>query len=89
MPGSDVDILLNRVLPGAPAGLLVHIHDIFLPWDYPEDWAPRFYSEQYVVAAYLFGGADGDEVLDAELVQSQTLRIGHHSRYRLVLGFGM
>ena len=28
MPGTDVDILLNRVLPVLPAGVLMHIHDV-------------------------------------------------------------
>jgi len=35
MPGSDVDFLINRLLPGLPPGVLVHLHDIFLPDDYP------------------------------------------------------
>ena len=41
MPGSDVDILLNRVLPRLPSGTLIHIHDIFLPFDYPAIWGWR------------------------------------------------
>ena len=35
MPGSDVDFLLNQILPALPAGVLVHVHDIFLPDGYP------------------------------------------------------
>jgi hypothetical protein len=57
MPGSDVDFLLTRVLPALPAGVLVHVHDIFLPDDYPADWAWRGYNEQLAVAALLAGGA--------------------------------
>ena len=57
MPGSDVDILLNRVLPNAPAGLLVHIHDIFLPFDYPAIWGWRAYNEQQGVVPMLTSGA--------------------------------
>ena len=56
MPGSDVDILLNRVLPRLPAGVLVHIHDIFLPFDYPSIWGWRAYNEQQGVGALLTGG---------------------------------
>ena len=56
MPGTDVDLLLNRVLPALPAGALVHFHDIFLPDPYPEDWAWRGYNEQLGVAALLIGG---------------------------------
>jgi hypothetical protein len=57
MPGSDVDILLNRVLPLAPAGTLVHIHDIFLPFDYPSIWGWRAYNEQQGVVPLLATGA--------------------------------
>lgn len=56
MPGSDVDDLLNRVLPDLPAGALVHIHDVFLPDDYPPSWAWRGYNEQLGVAPLLTGG---------------------------------
>ena len=56
MPGSDVDRLLCHVLPDLPAGVLVHIHDIFLPDDYPADWDWRGYNEQSAVAALLAGG---------------------------------
>ena len=53
MPGSDVDLLLNRVLPRLPAGVLVHIHDIFLPFDYPPIWGWRAYNEQQGVLPLL------------------------------------
>ena len=57
MPGSDVDFLLGRVLPVLPSGVLVHIHDIFLPDDYPAAWDWRGYNEQQGVIALLQGGA--------------------------------
>ncbi|MFZ1415172.1 MAG: class I SAM-dependent methyltransferase [Defluviicoccus sp.] len=57
MPGSDVDMLLNRVLPLLPAGAIVHVHDIFLPDPYPAAWAWRGYNEQQGVAALLQGSA--------------------------------
>lgn len=56
MPGSDVDILLGRVLPALPAGVWVHVHDIFLPDDYPSDWSWRGYNEQLGVLALITGG---------------------------------
>lgn len=56
MPGTDVDVALNRVLPRLPAGVLTHIHDIFLPAPYPVRWAWRGYNEQQAVAAMLAGG---------------------------------
>jgi len=56
MPGSDVDFLINRLLPSLPPGVLVHLHDIFLPDDYPAEWDWRGYNEQLAVAALMAGG---------------------------------
>jgi predicted O-methyltransferase YrrM len=56
MPGSDVDFLFNRILPLLAPGTLAHVHDVFLPDDYPADWAWRGYNEQNAVAALLQGG---------------------------------
>jgi hypothetical protein len=58
MPGTDVDFLLTEVLPALPAGVLVHLHDVFLPDDYPESWAWRGYNEQTAIAALLDGAWD-------------------------------
>jgi hypothetical protein len=57
MPGSDVDLLFGRVLPMLPEGVLVHIHDITLPDDYPPVWAWRNYNEQQGVIPLLLSGA--------------------------------
>jgi Methyltransferase domain len=54
---SDVTVVFLEVLPNLPAGVFVHIHDVFLPEDYPSEWNDRFYSEQYMLAAYLLGGS--------------------------------
>lgn len=53
MPGSDVDFLLGHVVPELPAGVLLHLHDIFLPYDYPAAWAWRGYNEQLGVLPLL------------------------------------
>jgi hypothetical protein len=55
---SDVTVFFLEVLPRLRTGVIVHIHDIFLPFDYPREWADRHYSEQYLLAAYLLGGAN-------------------------------
>ncbi len=55
MPGTDVDLLLNRVLPRLGKGVLVHVHDVFLPDDYPSEWEWRGYNEQLGVAALIQG----------------------------------
>ncbi len=55
MPGSDVEVMVNRILPLVADGVFVFFHDIFLPDAYPADWAPLGYSEQNAVAALLQG----------------------------------
>lgn len=57
LAGSDVDLVLNGILPRLPAGVLIHIHDIFLPDPYPRAWAWRRYNEQSAVATLLQGGS--------------------------------
>jgi len=37
-------------------GALFHVHNIFLPDPYPENWEWRGYNEQVVVAALMAGG---------------------------------
>ena len=56
MPGTDVDFLFGHILPTLPPGVLVHVHDVFLPDPYPEDWAWRGYNEQLLAALLLAGG---------------------------------
>lgn len=53
---SDATVFLTEVVPKLGPQILVGIHDIFLPWDYPPDWATRYYSEQYLLTCYLLGG---------------------------------
>jgi hypothetical protein len=60
---SDVVVLFLDILPRLAPGVLVHIHDIFLPYDYPPDWAMRYYTEQYLLAVALLAPAHAFEVL--------------------------
>lgn len=53
---SDVTVFFTEVLPRVPAGVHVYIDDVFLPWDYPPQIADRWYSEQYLLAAWLLAG---------------------------------
>jgi Methyltransferase domain len=55
MPGTDVDRLFLDVLPRLASGTLVHIHDITLPYAYPEVWEWRGYNEQLLAGALLQG----------------------------------
>jgi len=63
LENSDVTVFVLDVLPRLPAGVWVQIHDICLPYDYPPGWEGRWYSEQYLVAAYLLGGGAGLRIL--------------------------
>lgn len=52
----DVCFLFLEVLPRLAPGVIVHVHDIFLPFDYPAGWIldqQRFWTEQYLLQAYL------------------------------------
>lgn len=53
LQNSDATAVFLDVLPRLPAGVLVEVHDVFLPDDYLPEWGGRLYSEQYVLAAYL------------------------------------
>jgi Methyltransferase domain len=59
---SDATVFFLEMMPRVPSGGLVHIHDIFLPDDYPEVWKNRYYTEQYLLATWLLGGSAGYEV---------------------------
>jgi predicted O-methyltransferase YrrM len=54
--GSDVNRLLFEVLPILKPGVRIHVHDIFLPVDYPKNWVideNRSWNEQYVLRSLL------------------------------------
>jgi hypothetical protein len=54
--GSDVNYLFLRILPQLNEGVIVHIHDIFLPYEYPEEWVKDkkiFWNEQYLLHSFL------------------------------------
>lgn len=60
---SDTTWVLLELLPSLPPGVLVHVHDIFWPRDYPPDWSHRFYNEQYLIAPYLLGDGNSCELV--------------------------
>ena len=54
--GGDVNYLFLEVLPRLKAGVIVHVHDIFFPFEYRRDWMLeefRFWTEQYLLQAFL------------------------------------
>lgn len=50
LPNSDAMVFFLETLPALKPGVIVHIHDIYLPYDYPQFMCDRFYSEQYGLA---------------------------------------
>ena len=56
---SDVTVVFLEILPTLKPGVLVHFHDIHLPYDYPPEWGHLYYNEQYLLGAYVLGGRLG------------------------------
>ncbi len=60
---SDVTVAFLEVLPRLKPNIYTHFHDIFLPYDYLPGWEHKFYSEQYLLAAYLLAKTDRFNIL--------------------------
>jgi predicted O-methyltransferase YrrM len=59
--GGDVPYLYLQVLPRLRPGVLVHAHDIFLPFEYPQEFTVKQrwgWNEQYLLYALLIGNTD-------------------------------
>ena len=92
--GSDVTTVFLDFLPSLPPGVVVGIHDIFLPFDYPEVWRRRFYNEQYPLATYLLGLGDrahielpaflvtNDDAYSADLADIRAFLAGKRARFQ-------
>jgi hypothetical protein len=55
---SDVTVFMIDVLPRLKPGVIVHVHDITLPWDYPVMFTNWYWNEQYLLAAYMIGARE-------------------------------
>lgn len=59
--GNDVQYEYLKILPNLNKGVIVHIHDIFLPSEYKKEWILRehiFWTEQYLLQAFLTYNSD-------------------------------
>lgn len=56
-PNSDAMICFLELLPYLKKGVIVHIHDIYLPYDYPQFMCDRFYNEQYMLAVFILANS--------------------------------
>jgi uncharacterized UPF0146 family protein len=64
--GSDLNHIMFSVLPRLPRGILLHFHDIFLPYEYPSDWTLGrgwAWNEQYLLLAWLMSNSDRSPIL--------------------------
>lgn len=54
--GSDVHYEYLHIIPRLKPGVLIHIHDILIPMEYPKEWLTQkhwFWNEQYLLQAFL------------------------------------
>ncbi|MFC3079045.1 class I SAM-dependent methyltransferase [Phenylobacterium terrae] len=80
--GSDVTVFFLEILPRLKSGVIVHIHDVYLPDDYVSGHVRRIWNEQYLLGVLLLFG-QGFEILfpswfvtqDPELSQLAAERI--------------
>lgn len=64
--GSDVVWFFFEVLPRLAPGVVVHVHDIFWPADYPDEWIferGQTWNEQYVLQAFLMFNSEFELLL--------------------------
>lgn len=81
-PQGDVLFEYLELLPSLKHGVLVHVHDIFSPNDYPKRWVEdevRFWNEQYLLEAFLSHNSSW-EVIGA----LNYLKRNHYSRLKAV-----
>lgn len=60
-PGNDLLFIYFLILPILKKGVLIHIHDIFTPRHYPQEWLTkkmRFWNEQYLLEAFLYNNTE-------------------------------
>ena len=70
MPYGDTLTELVYILPRLNKGVLVHIHDIFLPFDYKPNWMDKnkVYTEQWLLALLLYGNPDWEVIWGSQLM---------------------
>lgn len=61
--GSDVTVFFTEILPRLKPGVIVHVHDIYLPDDYIAGHLRQLWNEQYLLATALLFGPDRFELL--------------------------
>lgn len=57
-PNSDVMWFFMEILPILPKGVIVEVHDIYIPYDYPQFMCDKYYSENYLLGALILNNAE-------------------------------
>jgi hypothetical protein len=77
---SDVNWFFFEILPRVRHGVVIHLHDIFWPADYPESWIfdrGQTWNEQYVLQAFLMFNSEFEILLaNAALVAECAASVG-------------
>ncbi len=68
---SDVQWFFLEVLPRLKPGVIVQVHDIYLPYDYPQNMCDRFYAEQYMLAIMLLSNPERYKIIAANFYMSE------------------
>jgi hypothetical protein len=71
--GTDTVHFFLEILPLLKNGVLVHLHDIFLPGEYDAEMTRRGYAEQYMLAATLLNGSDWQVLLPVDWASRRNL----------------
>jgi predicted O-methyltransferase YrrM len=74
--GGDVQREYLQILPRLRPGVIVHIHDIFFPFEYPKEWIFAnhfFWNEQYLLQAFLAFNARFEVMLPTHVLYRKHL----------------
>ncbi|MEA1924137.1 MAG: class I SAM-dependent methyltransferase [Pseudomonadota bacterium] len=63
LQNSDTEVFFFDILPRLKRNVYIHLHDIYWPFDYPDEWAQRMYSEQYVLGGLLLYAWESFEII--------------------------
>lgn len=80
-PANDVAFIYGRLLPLVRPGVIIHIHDIFLPYEYPVEWVRDLHlnwTEQYVVQVMLMDSESWDVLWPGHYLQRTLQHFGEH-----------
>ena len=69
--GTDATRFFLEILPVLASGILVHVHDIFLPYEYSELFSERLYNEQYLLACTILDEAKWRPLLPVHYLERQ------------------